>query len=339
MGRHRPGRYARGPTAEEPEMSVYRTPDERFRDLPGYPFEPRYAEVEDPRLGSLRVHTVDEGPRNAPTVLMMHGEPTWSYLYRKMIPVFVKAGLRAVAPDLVGFGRSDKPTEQSDYSFENHVRWMHAWLSRLDLQDITLFCQDWGGPIGLALLAAEPARFQRVVAANTMLHTVEAHLAGRTTWANHSLGNGDVQISEMLLAWMLQSQRDPEFSAGPAIAGSTVRPVSPEVIAAYDAPFPEERAKKGMRQFPALIPITPFDPGVAINQATWVALERFERPFLTLYGDSDPATRGWDAIFQERVPGAKGQAHEILADAGHFLQEDWGEQVAERVVRFMRSTP
>ena len=320
-------------------MSVYRTPDERFRDLPGYGFEPCYHEIEDSRLGRLRVHFVDEGPRDAPIVLMMHGEPTWSYLYRKMIPILVAAGYRAIAPDLVGFGRSDKPMQQTDYSFENHLRWMRDWLEAIDLRDITLFCQDWGGPIGLGLLAGDESRFHRAVAANTMLHTVDANLAGRTTWANHALGNGEVQISEMLLAWVLQSQRDPEFRAGAAIEGSTARPVSPEVIAAYDAPFPQEEAKKGMRQFPALIPITTFDPGVAINQSTWSVLERFERPFLTLYGDGDPATAGWDTIFQERVPGARGQAHETIAGAGHFLQEDCGEEVAERVARFMKATP
>jgi haloalkane dehalogenase len=320
------------------EMRVYRTPEQRFEALPGYDFEPCYQEVQDPRLGLLRIHSVDEGPADAPVVLLMHGEPTWSYLYRKMIPVFVAAGYRAIAPDLVGFGRSDKPTEQTDYSFESHLRWMRTWVEALDLEDITLFCQDWGGPIGLGLLAAMESRFHRAVAANTMLHTVEADLAGRTAWANHSVGNAEVQISEMLLAWIALSQRDPDFRAGTAIEGSTTRPVPPEVVAAYDAPFPEERAKKGMRQFPALIPITTFDPGVAINLKTWEALERFERPFLTLFGDGDPGTAGWDAIFRERVPGAQGQPHETIERAGHFLQEDCGEEVAERIVRFMQST-
>ncbi|HKK53332.1 MAG TPA: haloalkane dehalogenase [Myxococcota bacterium] len=317
---------------------VYRTPEARFADLPGYSFESRTVEIGDERLGPLRVHFVDEGERDAPVVLMLHGEPTWSYLYRKMIPVFVAAGFRAIAPDLVGFGRSDKPVEQSDYSFEGHVRWMRSLVSKLDLRDVTLFGQDWGGPIGLAVLAAEPERFHRAVAANTMLHTVEANLAGRTTWANHSVGDGEVRVSEMLLAWLVQAQRDTDFRASAAIEGATVRPIAPEVVAAYDAPFPEERAKKGMRQFPALIPMTTFDAGAAINRATWSVLERFERPFLTLFGDGDPATAGWETIFQERIPGAQGQRHETLEGAGHFLQEDRGEDVAERVVRFMRDT-
>jgi len=317
---------------------IFRTPAERFDGLPGYSFEPRGVDVQDDRLGTLRLHYVDEGDANAPVVLLLHGEPTWSYLYRKMIPVLVAAGYRAIAPDLVGFGRSDKPTEQSDYSFAGHVRWIRSLVCQLDLQDVTLFGQDWGGPIGLAVLAAEDARFHRAVAANTMLHTVEADLAGRTTWANHSVGSGEVKIAEPLLAWVVHAQRDPDFRASTALVGSTRRPIEAEVAAAYDAPFPEERAKKGMRQFPALIPITTFDPGAAINRATWSFLERFERPFLTLFGDGDPATAGWDAIFQERIPGAKGQRHETIENAGHFLQEDCGEEVAERVVRFMRDT-
>ena len=317
-------------------MEIYRTPDAHFEGLPDFPFEPRYHEVLDDDLGGLRIHYIDEGPRDAPVVLMMHGEPTWSYLYRKMIPVFAGAGLRAIAPDQVGFGRSDKPTDKTAYSFERHVRWMGSLVEALDLRDVTFFGQDWGGPIGLAVLARQTDRFSRAVAANTMLHTTDPALAGRLDWSNHTVEGGEIRISEMLLGWILQSQREPDFRAGPAIEGSTARPVEPEIVAAYDAPFPEERAKAGMRQFPALIPITSFDPGVAINQATWAVLERFDRPFLTLFGDSDPGTGGWDAVFRERIPGAKGQPHETIERAGHFLQEDCGEEVAERVVRFIQ---
>lgn len=320
------------------EPSVLRTPDERFEGLADYPFEPHYVEVENPDGGHLRVHCVDDGPRDAPVVLMLHGEPTWSYLYRKMIPVFVEAGLRAVAPDQVGFGRSDKPAEKSAYTFARHVEWMRQTVQALDLRNVTLFGQDWGGPTGLGVLSLEPDRFSRAVTANTMLHTVEAELAGRLAWSNHAVGDTDVCVSESLLGWILASQREPDFRASPSVQFATAQPVDATTLAGYDAPFPDERYKQGMRQFPALIPVTRHDPGVAINKRTWKALGGFRKPFLTLFGDSDPSTAGWDAIFCERVPGAQGQPHETIENAGHFLQEDRGEFVAGKVVDWIRST-
>jgi len=309
-------------------VEILRTPDARFEGLPDYPFAPRYVEVPGPEGTRLRMHVVDEGPRDAPVVLLLHGEPTWSFLYRKMIPALVAAGLRAVAPDHIGFGRSDKLADRTAYSYASQVGWTCALLAVLDLRDVTLVCQDWGGPIGLSALAAEPARFSRVVAANTILPTLDAELtAGVLEWR-----------TDALLDWILASQRMPIFSPGAIVAGVCARPVAGEVIAAYDAPFPDERHLAAARQFPVLIPITPGDPGAAMNRATWKVLERWERPFLTAFGDADPATRGWETIFQRRIPGARGRRHATIPKAGHFLQEDAGPELAKVVVDFVAST-
>lgn len=316
---------------------VVRTDDARFENLPGYPFEAHYVELGNPHgEARLRMHYVDEGPRDAPVVLMTHGEPSWSYLYRKMIPVFSEAGLRAIAVDHIGFGRSDKLTRPSHYSFENHIAWLRELVVTLDLRDITLVCQDWGGPIALAVLARERARFSRVVAGNTMLHTAEAELEGRIVWAAHSSGSEDSTVNTMLLDWMHYSHRASEFEASASLVGSTLRSLDPQVVAAYDAPFPSEWHKAGMRQFPLLIPVTRTDPGAAINLATWKALAAFDRPFLTLFSDSDPPTRGWETIFRERVPGARGQPHRTLERAGHFWQEDCGDEAARIVLDWIR---
>lgn len=317
--------------------TVVRTDEARFANLSDYPFAPNYLELPT-RLGdaALRMHYVDEGPRDAPVVLMVHGEPSWSYLYRHMIPVFARAGLRAIAPDLIGFGRSDKPVWCPHYSFPNHIAWLEDLVLGLDLRNITLVCQDWGGPIALAVLARHPGRFQRVVAANTILHNAEPTLRDRLTWAVHSDGQGNVVINAMLLAWLCQGNRSVEFDASTALQGSTVSTLSQAVLDAYDAPFPSEWHKAGMRQFAALIPVSPHDPGAAINHATWKALGEFRRPFLTLFSDGDPATRGWEALFRERVPGAQGQPHQTLEGAGHFWQEDKGAEAAALIRDWMR---
>jgi haloalkane dehalogenase len=274
------------------------------------------------------MHFVDEGPRGAPVVLLLHGEPTWSFLYRTMIPRIAAAGLRAVAPDHVGFGRSDKLADRTEYTMARHVAWLGALLAALDLRDVTLVGQDWGGPIGLAALAAAPERFSRVVAANTILPTADPELTrGVLEWR-----------SDALLDWIVGSQRMPRFAAGAIVAGVCRRPVAPEVVAGYDAPFPDERFAAAARHFPVLIPITPGDPGAATNRETWRVLERWERPFLTAFSDGDPATRGWETIFQRRVPGARGQPHATIANAGHFLQEDAGPELADVVIRFVAST-
>ncbi|GIW40932.1 MAG: haloalkane dehalogenase [Candidatus Binatia bacterium] len=302
-------------------MKKLRTPEERFQDLPGYPFRPNYLEVPDGEGGTLRIHYVDEGPKEAEVILCLHGEPSWSYLYRKMIPIFVDAGYRVLAPDLVGFGRSDKPAERSDYTYQRHVDWMGAWFDALRLDRVTLFCQDWGGLVGLRVLADRPDRFDRVVAANTGLPT------------------GDVPLSDAFLAWRKFSQEVPEFPVGTLIAGACRTELPPEVVRAYDAPFPDESYKAGARQFPVLVPISPDDPAAPANRRAWEVLRRWEKPFLTAFSDSDPVTRGGERIFQELVPGARGQPHTIVEGAGHFLQEDKGEELAELVVRFCRENP
>ncbi|WNG84185.1 haloalkane dehalogenase [Mycobacterium sp. ITM-2016-00316] len=293
-------------------MDVLRTPDERFADLPDFPFAPHYVEVD-----GLRVHYLDEGPAGAAVVLLLHGEPSWSYLYRWMIPVLVDAGLRAVAIDLVGFGRSDKPATRQDYTYQSHVDWTWGAIEAIGLTDITLVCQDWGGLIGLRLVGEHSERFARVVAANTTLPT------------------GDQHPGEAFLAWQRFSQETQEFPVGNIINGGCVSDLTPEVIAAYDAPFPDETYKAGARQFPTLVPTSPDDPAAAPNRAAWAGLQRFDRPFLCAFSDADPITRGADAPLRKLIPGAAGQAHVTIAGGGHFLQEDKGRELAGVVVDFV----
>jgi len=294
-------------------METLRTPDERFANLPGYPFAPHYTETD-----GLRIHYVDEGPRDAAPVLMLHGEPSWSYLYRKMIPIVVAAGHRAIAPDLVGFGRSDKPVRREDYTYQRHVDWLRHVLVALDLQNVTIVCQDWGGLLGLRLVADHPERFARVVTANTFLPT------------------GDVPAGKAFLAWKEYSQTTPEFRCGGIVRGACVTQVPPDVEAAYDAPFPDDRYKAGARQFPTLVPVTPDDPAAPANRTAWEKLSTWTKPWLTAFSDQDPVTKGGDAIFQQRIPGTKGQPHTTIMGAGHFLQEDKGEDLARVVVEFMK---
>jgi len=284
-------------------MEVLRTPDERFIDLADYPFAPHYLTVTDADGTDLRIHYIDEGPRDAAPILLMHGEPSWSYLYRKFVPDLVARGHRVIAPDLIGFGKSDKPAARTDYTYERHVTWMSAWLTALDLTAITLFCQDWGGLIGLRLVAAFPDRFARLVVSNTGL----------------PVGTGS---SEGFDAWLAFSQNVPQFPVGFIVNGGTTRDLTAAEIAAYDAPFPDESYKEGARQFPVLVPITPDHASVAENRAAWAVLERVERPVLTAFGDKDAVTKGGERAFIDRVPGAHGQPHRIIAGGGHFIQED-----------------
>ena len=293
-------------------MDVLRTPDERFTDLPDFPFAPHYLEVD-----GLRVHYLDEGAADAPVVLLLHGEPSWSYLYRWMIPVLVDAGLRAVAIDLIGFGRSDKPATREDYTYQSHVDWTWGAIEAIGLTDITLVCQDWGGLIGLRLVGEHAERFARVVAANTTLPT------------------GDQHPGEAFLAWQRFSQETQEFPVGTIVNGGCVSDLAPEVIAAYDAPFPDDTYKAGARQFPTLVPTSPDDPAAAPNRAAWAGLQRFDRPFLCAFSDADPITRGADTPLRKLIPGAAGQAHVTIAGGGHFLQEDKGRELAGVVVDFV----
>jgi len=307
-------------------MEAVRTPDERFSGLPGYDFEPHYVDVAKGDPGAappLRIHFLDEGPRDAPeTVLLLHGEPTWSYLYRKMVPPLAAAGHRVLVPDLVGFGRSDKPTDRSDYTYARHVEWLReAMFDRVGATGITLVCQNWGGLLGLRLVAEHPERFVRVVAANT----------------GFPLGDG--KVNKAFFNWQRFSQEVPDFSAGAIVSMATVTDVPADVVAAYDAPYPDERFLAGARQFPMLVPTSPDDPAAAANRAAWDALRRFDRPFLCAFSDSDPIFSGTDGRFREEIPGAAGQPHTTIAGAGHFLQEDGGEALASVVLEFMGRTP
>lgn len=295
-------------------MNILRTPDEQFQNLPNYPFEPNYVEV-----NGLRMHYVDEGNNDDEVVLMLHGEPDWSFLYRKMIPIVATAGYRVVAPDLIGFGKSDKPSKMSDYSYQNHMDWMTTFLEALDLKDITLVCQDWGGLLGLRLAAEQGDRFKRIAAANTFLPT------------------GDFPMPDAFKQWQEYSQKVPVFEVGKIVSKGCVNRLSDEVIAAYDAPFPDESYKAAARIFPKLVPTTPDDPASEANRAAWKVLMQWEKPFLTNFSDSDPISAGGDKLMQKMIPGTKGQNHQIITGAGHFLQEDKGEEWAEQIVAFIRA--
>ncbi|HZU80658.1 MAG TPA: haloalkane dehalogenase, partial [Acidimicrobiales bacterium] len=290
----------------------------------GYDFAPHYVEVDTgDGSGTLRVHYLDEGPAHgAETVLLLHGEPSWSFLYRTMVPSLVGSGFRVVAPDLVGFGRSDKPASRGDYTYARHVEWMRqALFDRLGLSGLTFVGQDWGGLVGLRLVAEHPDRFRRVVAANTGLPT------------------GDTSMGEAFLAWQRFSQEAPELPIGAIVNSGCTTDLAPEVVAAYEAPFPDESYKEGARQFPLLVPTRPDDPAADANRRAWTSLQEFDKPFLCAYSDSDPITKGADQLFLARVPGTRGQDHTTIAGGGHFLQEDRGPELAKVVADFVHTNP
>ncbi|MEC8485830.1 MAG: haloalkane dehalogenase, partial [Actinomycetota bacterium] len=295
---------------------VVRTPDERFEALPDFPFAPHYVEIDDAEGGRLRVHYVDEGPRDGHTVLLLHGEPSWCFLYRRIIPQLVDGGCRVIAPDLVGFGKSDKPTEKSDYTYNRHVNWMQAAIiDHLDISDATFFGQDWGGLIGLRLVAENSSRFARVVISNTGLPT------------------GDHPLTEAFMAWQRYSKTSPDFEIGRIINAATVRELSADEIAAYDAPFPDDSYKAGARIFPSLVPTAPDDPTASANRAAWEIFQRWEKPFLCCFSDRDPVSRGGDGAFLSRVPGTAGQPHETIENAHHFVQEDSPNDLARIILQ------
>jgi haloalkane dehalogenase len=302
-------------------MQILRTPDDRFVGLPDYPFEPHYVEVDSGDGDRLRMHYVDDGPADGETVLLLHGEPSWSFLYRWMIPVLAKAGLRAVALDLVGFGRSDKPASRSDYTYQKHVDWTWAAIEAIGLEAVTLVCQDWGGLIGLRLVGEHPERFARVVAANTFLPT------------------GDRNPGEAFLAWQRYSQETPDFKTGQIVNGGCLTALSDAVVAGYNAPFPDDSFKEGARQFPLLVPTSPDDPAAPANRAAWDSLRGFDRPFLCAFSDSDPITGGADKVLRAEIPGATPFESVTIKGAGHFLQEDKGQDLAEAVAAFIVATP
>jgi haloalkane dehalogenase len=298
-------------------MDVVRTPDDRFALVPGFPYVPHYVHVSDDEGGSLRVAYIDEGPADARPVLLMHGEPSWSFLYRTMIPGLLQAGLRVVVPDLVGFGRSDKPTADGDYTYARHVEWMRSLLfDQLDLHGLTLFCQDWGGLIGLRLVAEHPDQFDRVCVANT------------------GLPDGSRRLPEAWWRFHDFVQSSPDLPIGLLVSGGVVNPMSPDVVAAYEAPFPDASFKAGARSFPGLIPQSADNPATPDNQRAWEVLDKFTKPVLCAFSDQDPITGGGDRVFHARVPGTVGQPH-VTVHGGHFLQEDCGPELADVLVSWM----
>ena len=303
-------------------MEFVRTPDSRFENLPEWPYEPHYTMVRatEQDATELRIAHVDAGPKDAAeTVFLLHGEPSWSYLYRKMIPVFVEAGHRVIAPDLIGFGRSDKPTQMADYTYERFVYWMTQWLDKnSDLKNMTFFGQDWGGLVGLRMVTAQPDRFTRIVVANTGLPT------------------GDNPPGEAFMKWQRYSQTATNWHIGKMVEAACVsKPLDPAVVAAYDAPFPSDEYTAGSRIFPSLVPTSPTDPSAEANRQAWEVLKAWTKPLLTLFSDSDPVTAGGFKPFQKLVPGAQGQPHTTIEAGGHFLQEDKGEEIARLMNEFM----
>ncbi|WJG10742.1 haloalkane dehalogenase [Aliiglaciecola sp. LCG003] len=302
-------------------MEFLRTPETRFECLTDFPFSPHYLDIDDTEQGSLRMHYVDEGDKSSAVVLLLHGEPSWSYLYRKMITPLTEAGYRVIAPDLIGFGRSDKPTRQQDYTYQRHLLWLQNILTQLDLNQITLVCQDWGGLLGLRLVVENPQRFARICVANTFLPT------------------GDEPLGAAFEKWQTFSQTVEELPIGGIIKGGTTTELSPQVLAGYDAPFPDERYKAGARAFPNLVPATADSPESEANRQAWKTLAQWQKPFLTAFSDSDPVTQAADKIFQQRIPGCAGQEHVTVVNGGHFLQEDQGPRLAQIVVQFIQNNP
>ena len=299
-------------------VDTYRTPDERFADLPDFAWPPSYVEVADGDGGTLRMAYVDTGPADGPVALLLHGEPSWSFLYRRVIRVLTEAGIRCVAPDMVGFGRSDKPLAGRDHTFARHVEWTRELaFDHLDLRDVTLVGQDWGGLLGLRLVAEHPDRFAGVVAANTGLPT------------------GDFDMPEIW--WMFHDAvaKAEVLDIGRLVAAGCVRGMADDVRAAYDAPFPTEDSKAGPRAMPDLVPTRPDDPASEANRAAWSALGEWTKPFLCAFSDSDPITGGMEAILEQHVPGAHGLHHPTITNAGHFLQEDAGEELGQAITAFM----
>jgi haloalkane dehalogenase len=301
------------------DMQTVRTPGDRFDNLPEFPYAPRYCEVPDDDGGVLRVAWVQDGPESADPVLMLHGEPSWSYLYRKMIPILVAAGHRVICPDLVGFGRSDKPTRREDHSYARHVEWMRALaFDVLDLHNVTLVGQDWGGLIGLRLAAEHPERFAGLVVANT------------------GLPNGEQPMAEIWWRFREAITTVPKLNIGKFVQGGCRQQMSDAVRGSYDAPFPDDDYCAGPRAMPGLVPTSPDDPASAANKAAWAKLSVSPTPMLVAFSDSDPITGPMGEIFQRGMRGAQGIDHPLIRGAGHFLQEDAGEELANHIVEFLR---
>jgi haloalkane dehalogenase len=297
-------------------MKILRTPEERFKNLPNYPFRPNYFNID-----GIRIHFIDEGPKEAEVILLMHGEPSWSFLYRYMIPILNDSGFRTVAPDLVGFGRSDKPTEQIDHTYHRHVKWISNWVQSLDLKRITLFCQNWGSLIGLRVAIENQERFNRIVLSNGGLPT------------------GEQRMSDAFLEWRDFSRNSPNFNVGRIIQGATTTKLTEDILKGYNAPFPDDSYKAGARIMPSLVPITPEDPEHEANKEAHEKFKIWKKPFLTAFSDKDPITRGGERYWQKIVPGAQGQNHITIKNAGHFVQEDKGPELASIIIEFISKNP
>ena len=305
-------------------MQILRTPDDRFANLPGWDLQPIYTEVNanDGSDATLRIAHYEAGPADAPeTILCMHGEPSWSYLYRLMVPGLVAAGYRVILPDLVGFGRSDKPTALEDYTYERHVDWMLQWFDAQKLDGVTFFGQDWGGLVGLRLVTAQPDRFARFVVSNTGLP-----LADRSP-------------TEAFRNWQKFSREVPVFNVGKMVSGACTTKIGQDIIDAYDAPFPDESYKAGARIFPSLYPDGADHPSNIANKAAWEVLYKWDKPVLTCFSDSDPVTAGGFKPFEKHIPGAQGQKHTIITGAAHFLQEDKPEELVALLRQFIADNP
>ncbi len=295
-------------------MDILQTPEEQFQNLPDYEFKENYVEIDE-----MRMHYVDYG-ESEQVVLLLHGEPSWSFLYRRMIKRITRAGIRVIAPDLIGFGKSDKPTDETVYTYQNHYNWLKSFIEQLGLSEINLFCQDWGGLLGLRMVAFEPQLFARVVASNTFLPI------------------GQPAPSEAFLKWREFSKTSKEFDIGRVIQMGSASELSEEIIAAYNAPFPDESYKVGARVFPSIVPIDFDDPEAATNREAWKELGSFDKPFLTAFGDSDPITRGGEKVIQKLIPGCKGMYHPIVAGGGHFIQEDKPDLMTSLIVNLIKNT-
>jgi haloalkane dehalogenase len=336
-------------------MEVLRTPDSRFDNLPGYPWAPHYTNVPDGEGGELRIHHVEDGPADGKPVVLMHGQPSWSYLYRHMIPILAGDELRAIAPDLVGFGRSDKPARREDYSYQRQVDWMTAWLVANDIQGATLVGQDWGGLIGLRMVAENPERFASVVIANSSLPAPVGVPEERARFVREwrantppldlsemiqGMSNRDLEYYERNFAyWQKWTWETEDLPVSAVIAFSVDgRTLSPEEVAAYDAPFPEPSYKMGPRAMPSLVPLFSDDPSLPAQLAAWEVLEKWEKPFLCAFTDNDPVTGSQRKVLLDRIPGTKGQTHKTIQGGGHFLQEGRGEELARIVADFVKAS-
>ncbi|MBT4522974.1 MAG: haloalkane dehalogenase [Halieaceae bacterium] len=333
-------------------MEFVRTPEQCFDNLYNYPFEPNYTEVSDLEGGVLRMHYLDEGPRDGEVVLCMHGQPSWSYLYRNMIPILTKAGLRCIAPDLVGFGKSDKPTSIDNYTYANHVAWVGELVKNLSLSNITIIGQDWGGLIGLRVVAENPELFARIVCANTALPT-GFPIPEEMQQAVYDKFDQTPALPprEMMKAmasdasgmgffyWVKHCAEYPDFDVTQIIQKGDGSPFPEAVRNSYAAPFPDDSYMAGARKFPTLVPILPNNVAIPDNKAAWKVLSQWQKPFITANSDNDPVTAGSDKVFQERVPGAKGQKHVTINGGGHFLQDERAQQLSDVVINFIEDNP